>query len=180
MNRGKREDRLRPPLMLAFRKAFKNRGDKSKNATDAGQSVIVQSRRAVNAAVSERELRDNLNIDLEALLNTTNLESTLELGAMDYVRKSIVNYGIHDLVHRTTDEMNTYAITQELRDAILRYEPRILADSLQIARDTAASDDELKIRFIVKGDMDCDPAPAPVEFVANLEVASGKLAVSKR
>lgn len=179
MARGKREDRLRPPLMLAFRKAFKDRKAKGNDGA-AGESVIVQSRRTVSAAVSERELRDNLSMDLESLLNTTNLESTLDIASMDYVRKSIVNYGICDLVHRTTEEMNTDVITQELREAITRYEPRILADSLQIARDTESSDDELKIRFIVKGDMDCDPAPAPVEFVANLEVASGKLAVSKR
>ncbi len=64
-------------------------------------------------------------------------------------------------------------IAQELRDAIVRYEPRILADSLHIVRDTSAAEDDLKIRFIVRGDMDCDPAPAPVEFVAQLEVASG-------
>ncbi len=179
MARGKREDRLRPPLMLAFRHAFKNRKAKGNDGITS-EPVIVQSRRAVAAAVSERELRDNLTIDLEALLNTTNLESTLDLGSMEYVRKSIVNYGIHDLVHRTTDDKNTFVIAQELREAIMRYEPRIMADSLQISRDTVSSDDELKIRFIVKGDMDCDPAPAPVEFVANLEVASGKLAVSKR
>ena len=179
MTRGKREDRLRPPLMLAFRHAFKTRKASSANES-AVESVIVQSRRAVVAAVSERELRDNLTLDLEALLNTTNLESTLDLGSMDFVRKSILNYGIRDLVHRTTDDSKTHVIAGELRDAIIRYEPRIMAETLHIARDTVSSDDELKIRFIVKGDMDCDPAPAPVEFVANLEVASGKLAVSKR
>lgn len=179
MKRGKREDRLRPPLMLAFRQAFKTRNDRKADAA-AGEAVIVQSRRTVSVAVSEVELRDNLTADLEALLNTTNLESTLDLGPNDYVRRSIVNFGIYDLVHRTAEETSSFMIEQELRDAIARYEPRILADSLHIVRDASATDDDLKIRFIVRGDMDCDPAPAPVEFVAHLEVASGKLAVSKR
>lgn len=165
--------------MLAFRQAFKTRNDRKADAA-AGEAVIVQSRRTVSVAVSEVELRDNLTADLEALLNTTNLESTLDLGPNDYVRRSIVNFGIYDLVHRTAEETSSFMIEQELRDAIARYEPRILADSLHIVRDASATDDDLKIRFIVRGDMDCDPAPAPVEFVAHLEVASGKLAVSKR
>lgn len=179
MKPGKREDRLRPPLMIAFRQAFKNRGAKSKD-TDAGSTVIVQSRRTVAAAVSESELRENLTADLEALLNTTNLESIVDLGERDYVRKSILNYGIYDLAHRTREDLRSATIARELRESIMRFEPRIIPDSLRIARDDGAPVDDLRVRFILKGDMDCDPAPAPVEFIANLEVASGKLGLVRK
>ena len=45
-----------------------------------------------------------------------------------------------------------------------------------------SGDDEasLNLRYVVSGDMSCDPVSIPVEFLADLEVDSGKMTVAKK
>ena len=38
---------------------------------------------------------------------------------------------------------------------------------------------ELQIRFLVRADLKCDPLNVPVEFVADVEVESGKVKIDR-
>ena len=60
----------------------------------------------------------------------------------------------------------------------MHYEPRLAPDSLQIERDNTVDAVELKIRFVVRADLTCDPVNVPVEFVADI-VESGKIVVNR-
>jgi type VI secretion system protein ImpF len=69
-------------------------------------------------------------------------------------------------------------IPDEIRTAIINYEPRIAADSLRVSRDEELDPIELKIRFVIRGDLVCHPVHVPVEFVADI-IEDGKIVVNR-
>jgi type VI secretion system protein ImpF len=113
-------------------------------------------------------LRREVYRDVDALLNSIALESTIDMTDAPYVRKSIINFGIPDIAHRTIDEAGVDKIPEEIKQALINYEPRLAAASLRVTRDTSVDPTELKIRFVVRADLTCDPVHVPVEFVAEV------------
>ncbi|MEM7423443.1 MAG: type VI secretion system baseplate subunit TssE [Pseudomonadota bacterium] len=186
MARTRAKNRLRAPLMYAFRAAAEA-GDAKKQLdlrTEEGERVIASRRAAATQrrSLSDWELRRLMNEDLESLLNTTCLESSDEqlIDGLENVKNSILNFGIPELTSRTIDETGRIdMIRHELRDAIQRYEPRILLSTLQIERDKA-NEGQLSIRFVVNAEMRADPVPASVEFVTEVELASGDIRIENR
>ena len=106
------------------------------------------------------------------------LESTLDLTPLPYVRKSILNFGLPDVAHRTIDERSVSDIPDEIRLAIMAYEPRLGAASLHIERDKSVDAAELRLRFIVSADLTCDPVHVPVEFIADV-LDNGKISINR-
>jgi type VI secretion system protein ImpF len=176
-----KSDRLSPPLMFAFREARREKDSKKPLdlRDDAGVRVIA-GRRTTKGAVTEIQLRAQLSRDLNTLLNTVNLDSAIDLSEHPRVRESILNFGIPEISDRTIDENRTSDIVTEIEIALLSFEPRLVRNTIKVRRDDSVSIDSLSIRFVVTGEMSCDPAAVPVEFVADLELDSGKLAISGR
>jgi len=140
--------------------------------------MIAGRRLRPRHVITEPVLRREVSLDLDALLNAIALESTLDMTDAPYVRKSIINFGIPDISHRTIDEVGVNDLTEEIKLAIINFEPRLAADSVRVTRDTSIDPVELKIRFIVRADLTCDPVHVPVEFVAEI-VEPGKIAVNR-
>lgn len=183
MARTKASEQLRAPLMYAFRSAAAagDAQDRLDIRTHDGERVIA-SRRATatrRRSLSDSELKRLMSADLEALLNTTNLESADPelIEDLDHVKKSILNYGMPDLANKTVDEtLRIEAIKDDIRRVILEYEPRLLPKTLEIFRDTA-NESDLSIRFVVRSDMRADPVPTSVEFVTEVELQSGDIKI---
>jgi type VI secretion system protein ImpF len=172
--------RLSPPLMHVFRAAHE-----AKDATrkvdvrdEAGQRVIANRRLRARQVITEQVLRREVARDLDALLNTVALESTVDMTDSPHVQSSILNFGIPDLSNRTLDENRVNNIPAEIRTAIIKFEPRLAPDSLRIERDITVDTAELKIRFIVRADLTCDPVHVPVEFIADM-IEGGKILVNR-
>lgn len=172
---------LRIPLMSAFRSAAAERdARKTVDLRDADGERVLAGRRAVGrGAITEATLRRELNHDLAQLLNTVNLESSFDLGPCDYVRRSILNYGLPDVAHRSLGEIGVDGIAGEIEAALMHYEPRLVRESLKVERDKTIDDVELKVRFVIKADMISDPLNVPVEFVAEVQADSGKISLSQ-
>jgi type VI secretion system protein ImpF len=145
---------------------------------ETGERVLSNRRLRPRQVITERILREEVARDLDALLNTVSLESTIDMSEVPHARKSILNFGIPDLSNRTIDENRVNDIPAEIRTAIINFEPRLAADSLQIERDTSVDPIELKVRFIVRADLICDPVHVPVEFIADM-VEGGKITVNR-
>ena len=64
--------------------------------------------------------------------------------------------------------------------ALINFEPRLIDDTIEIRRDTDAESSVLKVRFVVRGDLNCDPVNVPVEFVAEVERQTGNLKIQQR
>lgn len=176
-----KSDRLSPPLMFAFREAHREKdARKIIDERDSAGVRILAGRRSIKGSVTEIQLRAQLSRDLNMLLNTVNLDSAFELAEFPQVRESILNYGIPEISDRTIDENRTSDIVDEIKTALLSFEPRLMSQSIKVRRDETIDADSLRIRFLVTGDMTCDPVAVAVEFTADLEIDSGKLLVSGR
>ena len=166
--------------MYAFRSAHAERDAKKKLdlRDEAGERIIAGRRASARVAITEATLRREVARDLDSLMNTIALESSEDLEEFPAVRKSIINFGLPDIAHRSIDELAVDNINGELKSALMNFEPRLVPDSIQIARDTGVDPDELKIRFIVRAELFCDPLNVPVEFVADLEL-DGQFAIRR-
>jgi type VI secretion system protein ImpF len=145
---------------------------------EAGERVIAGRRLRPRQIITESMLRREVSRDLDALMNTVALDATIDMENAPHVRKSILNFGLPDIAVRTIDENGIEEIPDEIRTAIMNYEPRIAADTLRIERDKELDPVELKIRFVIRGELVCHPIHVPVEFVADI-VEAGKIIINR-
>ena len=181
MVKSTKNDRMAPPLMHAFREAFRHKDARKQLdlRDDTGERVIASRRVSARGWISEAALRNDLAEDLTRLLNTVNLDSALDLEDYAYVARSILNYGLLDITAYSIDENAVGDITAELRQSLVDYEPRLIASSIEVARDTSLDSSAQKVRFSVNAEMHATPVDIPVEFVAELELESGKMRISR-
>ncbi|MEM1162109.1 MAG: type VI secretion system baseplate subunit TssE [Pseudomonadota bacterium] len=185
MAKPKATERLRAPLMYAFRSAAAARDSKKKIdlRNEEGERVLA-SRRATSTgrrSLSDSALKALLSEDLVALLNTVNLDSAAPelIGDLHNVQKSILNFGLQDMANKTIDERERIdGIKDDLLAAIKEYEPRLISRSMRVMRDEA-NEDDLTIRFVVSSDMRADPVPTSVEFVTEVELDSGDIKINQ-
>lgn len=175
-----KNDRLSPPLMYAFRAAHRDRDAAVPvDIRDQGERVIASRRSASRAPISEYELRKLVNSDLVALLNTTNFEAAEDLSSTPEVRTSILNFGFPDLTHRSIDEGGVNAIAREIETALRAFEPRLASGSIKARRDDAVTAETLRVRFLVSAELRVYPVNVPAEFVAEVEIDSGKVRIER-
>src|SRR5204863_1193415 len=122
-----RETHVSPPLMHAFRAAHEA-GDATTRIdlrTEAGDRVIAGRRLRPRQVITELVLRREVARDLENLLNTIAMESTIDMADTPFVRKSILNFGLADLAGLAIDSKEVKRIPEQIRAAVLGYEPRL-------------------------------------------------------
>jgi type VI secretion system protein ImpF len=180
MDNPNRHPRLSTPLMHVFRAAHEAKDAKRiiDQRNEAGERIIASRRLRARQVITENMLRREVSRDLDALLNTVALDATVDMEHAPHVRRSILNYGLSDIAAYTIDEAAVDGIPNEIRTAIANYEPRIALDSLRVARDTEVDPVELKVRFVISGELVCHPVHVPVEFVADI-VDGGKIIVNR-
>lgn len=176
------KNRLRPPLMFAFREAHRSKDAMTPlDLRDAGGERVIAGRRAApRAAITEQKLRQEIALDLDTLVNTTNLASSADLSRFEHVRRSVLNHGFPDITNRSIDEYRVGSIKDELAGVLLGYEPRLIRQSITVERDESIDKAELKVRFLVRADLNCEPVNVPVQFVADVELDTGKIAIKNR
>ncbi|MBS0530631.1 MAG: type VI secretion system baseplate subunit TssE [Proteobacteria bacterium] len=167
--------------MHAFRSSHAARDAKVKHdvRTADGERVVTGRRTLSRSPVTDAVLRREVAIDLEALMNTIALESTDDLSEFKYVRKSILNFGLPDVSSRTLEDEGVQGIGKEIEEALFNYEPRLDRKSVSARRDDSIGYEQLKLRFVVKADLRCEPVNIPVEFVADLDLQSGAIQLNR-
>ena len=167
--------------MHVFRAAFaaKDARKQINQRSEDGERVIANRRSSLRSIISEQTLRREVSIDLECLMNTTKLGSMMDLSGHESARKSIINFGLPDIVNRSIDESRVDNIEDEIRDALLTYEPRLDESTIKVKRDKRVTAEELKVSFFVSADLYCDPVNIPVEFVADVLMDTAKIVVNR-
>lgn len=180
-SRIKKHDRFAPPLMQAFRAAFRAR-DSRKPADErdaSGERIIAGRRSSARRPSDEATLRQELSEDLVSLLNTVSLDSSEDLSGHAFVANSILNFGLTDLTRISIDEAAVDTIASQLRSALRAHEPRLVGSSIEVERDRSVDPRTLKIRFNIRADMVATPLDVPVNFVADLELESARMRISR-
>jgi type VI secretion system protein ImpF len=175
-----RRQQSQVPLMYAFRDAFKA-GDarKTSDVRVDGERVISGRSALRRGGAGEAALKENLAIDLVSLVNTIDLGSVVDLDDLPYVAKSVLNYGLDDIAHLTSDESRVSDVGRNLLTALLEHEPRLKPETLHVERETGFDDVNQRIRLNVAAEMSSNPFDVPVEFVAEVDVGSGKVLLSR-
>jgi len=124
--------------------------------------------------ISENSLRECVIRDLGWLLNTAHMSASEDLDDYDQVQKSVLNYGIPDLAGGLVSSMDARTLEQGIREAILRYEPRILADSLKIhvELDKSASN-RGALSFRIEADLWAQPIPLNMYLRTQVDLGTG-------
>jgi type VI secretion system protein ImpF len=177
---SRRNDRLAPPLMHAFRAAHRERDAVVRvDIREDGERVLAPRRVTTRAPITEGELRRLVSSDISALLNTVNLDSVEDLSKAPEVRKSILNFGFSDLARISIDENEVFGVAKRLETALRDFEPRLAPDSIKSRRDETASPEELRVRFLISAELKLQPVNVPMQFVAELELDSGKIKIDR-
>lgn len=145
---------------------------------DRKTSSLKSGRRLSRSyGVTEHTLLSEVRRDLQALLNTVNLNSTQDLSDFPEVQTSILNYGLPDLSVHVVDTIKIERLADDIRDALIRFEPRMDPRTLQVIRDDSIDSDTFKVRFLIKAEIRCDPVRIGSEFIADVDPAFGRIKI---
>jgi len=165
------------PLLYAFREAAEARDSRKPDIRyeEDGARVVSQRASIRQRGTNESLLKRNLNIDLEHLANTINLASVIDLDGYPAIRRSVLNFGIDDLTHLTTDSSDLLSLGEALRAALIAHEPRLVPETLSVEQQGSDVENAQRISFFAHAEMKCRPVDIPLEFVAEIDVGSGKV-----
>jgi type VI secretion system protein ImpF len=165
-------------LMNVFRNASRERDARLANreVTDDGAVLSVRSMERREGA-GQSTLKDHLALDLSSLLGTICLDSTQPLDGLEFVRNSVLNYGMADLSRFTIDDVRRNKLTSDLKRALLAHEPRLVPESL-VVKYRSGNHTNHHIAFDITAEMAAKPVDVPLEFVAEIDTGAGKVALS--
>ncbi len=145
--------------------------------TDKAPDTRTESRD--KRVLSMRLLRQAVLRDLTWLLNTGHLETTEDLEAYPQVRNSVLNYGMPDISGISASNLDTAALEKSLRDAIVRFEPRISPDSLRvsIARNEGTQGRNAML-FTIEGQLWAEPTPMMLYLKTEVDLETGDIVVT--
>ncbi len=125
---------------------------------------------------NEAALRGTLLRELGWLLNTVNLEAVQDLSSAPEVRSSTLNYGLGDLSGTLLTGGGIQARARDIREAILRFEPRVERGSLDVDPSLEGARPN-SVSFVIRGDVTAAVQAMPVEIRTDVEVDTGTASV---
>ena len=134
--------------------------------------------------MSLERLKQSVLRDLSWLLNTEYFEAVHSLDAYPEVRSSVLNYGIPSIVGLTITDLNDSmrgGLAKTLRDAIVRFEPRLDPDSIVVR--THADKEQMDGRtltFEIEAELLAEPAPLRLLLTSVVDLENGHATLAER
>lgn len=140
--------------------------------------VDDESRRGANAGAlhrsTEDRLRESVRRDLAWLFNSGAIEQTTDLAGFEEVRRSVLNYGMPNATGRALSDGAVHQLIEHMRQAILRFEPRIAPDSLKVTRAPSGEQGAgHAIGLKIEGQLRTHPVPLELMLRTDLDLESG-------
>lgn len=133
--------------------------------------------------LSMQRLRQSVLRDLNWLLNTGNLENLSGSAAIaDHpeVCRSVVNFGIPDVTGMYARGASLEQLEQVIAEAIRRFEPRILADSIKVRAVADANQmNRRSLCFVIEGQLWAQPLPEQLYLRTDLDLGNGEVVVQE-
>ena len=156
-------DRLQPALLDRLRD----------DAPDQPQEPVEQR------VVSRARLREAVLRDLSWLFNATRPELHTELHDLPEVRRSVLNFGLPSLSGLTLSSLDAVGLEAQVRQAILDFEPRILAETLRVEAlvEDVQAHHHNQISFRITGQMWAQPVPLELLLHTDVDLETGRVNV---
>jgi type VI secretion system protein ImpF len=147
--------------------------------TDHDPTRQVESRQ--ERVISRSQLRASVLRDLSWLFNTTNLAADSELAAYPLVARSTLNYGLTPLSGKLVSGLDLRGLERVLRDAILRFEPRILPHTLSVTglSSTEPLAHHNVVSFEIRGDLWGHPYPLELLLKTDVDLENGEIRIAE-
>jgi type VI secretion system protein ImpF len=129
-------------------------------------------------ALSKAQLRQSVLRDLTWLLNA--VQPLARVGAQyPHAAESVLNFGLPPLSGQLASKIDVSQIERAIRQAILRFEPRILEHSLsvQAMESDSVMDSHNIIEFEIRGLLWAQPVPLELLLRTQLDLEAGQVAV---
>lgn len=128
--------------------------------------------------LSLRQLRQSVLRDLSWLLNTSAMESMVDLSEVPLAARSVINYGTPALSGTHLTSVDLPKIEQKIKQAIIDFEPRILPNSLRL--ELITTDQQMNHKamcFKIEGDLWAQPLPIHLYIRSDLDLETGEVTV---
>src|SRR5262249_52859980 len=127
--------------------------------------------------LSRAQLRASVLRDLTWLFNSTNLASSVDLTAYPLAAQSTLNYGLSALAGNAVASLELHDVERILKEAIERFEPRILPHSLTV-KGVAASD-PMGHHNVISGELWAQPYPVDLLIKTDMNLESGEIRIAE-
>ena len=129
---------------------------------------------------STKQLRESVVRDLGWLLNCVRLSTVQDLQAHPYAAKSVLNFGLPDMAGRTTSGIDIPELEQQLRQAILDFEPRLLPSSVEVTVVQAAeSTAHNNMQLVIEAKLFAHPVPLAVWLRTEIDLENGEVNITE-
>ena len=128
--------------------------------------------------MSKAQLRQAVLRDLAALFNAVQ-PLGVEADAYPLLAGTVLNYGLPALSGELASKLDVSLLERAIRQAIVRFEPRILADTLQVRALEATSvlDTHNVIEFEIRGHLWSQPVPLEILLRTQVDLEAGQVEV---
>jgi type VI secretion system protein ImpF len=139
---------------------------------------VTQEPRA-SRLITRKRLHEAVLRDLAWLFNTTRLGGDAEFGSFIYARRSVINFGLPALAGETASALDMVGLEQTIRQAILDYEPRIMAASLQVQALAAGDmlDQHNIVSIRIRGQLWAHPVPIELLLRTDVDLETGAVQI---
>jgi len=130
--------------------------------------------------LSQKQFKDAVIRDLAWLLNTTSLDSVIDLDGYPETKNSVINYGMPDISGHTSHSIDAEVLEKSLRRVIYEFEPRIIQNSLRVT--VHSNPDEMShnsLVFAIEGVVFGQPMPFQVVLRSELDLECGQFIISE-
>lgn len=117
--------------------------------------------------------------DLAWLMNSTNLESLMDLDDYPETANSTLNYGIPSMAGRTLSNSDISDLERSVRKAILNFEPRIQRNSLRVRAMEDGESRRNSLSFVIEGELWAHPMPLHLLLRTDIDLETGTVLVSE-
>lgn len=145
--------------------------------TDNHPSETKESRS--ERVLSVQRIRESVRRDLAWLLNTTNLAAVQDISAYEEAAGSVINFGVPELTGHSIYGLEIEDICVLIKQAVLRFEPRILPDTLRVQGVTDEREyTDLGLAFGISGHLWAQPMPEELYLRTELDLEVGDVTIS--
>lgn len=130
--------------------------------------------------LSINRLKRSVLRDLAWLLNSGNMEETEDLSDFPDVSKSVINYGVAGIAGTSAKSADIPRIERQVKQAIIDFEPRILAKSLSVK--VVLDDEKLTqkmLTFQIEGQLWAQPLPVSLYLSTDIDLETGSTTVNE-
>jgi len=131
--------------------------------------------------LTKPRLRQAVLRDLAWLLNTTRLAASEDLAAYPQAETSVINFGMPAFSGETASSLDITELEKAIRDAILRFEPRILPATLRVEAQAEgrALDWHNVVSIRIFGQLWAQPVPLELLLRTEVDLETGQVQVAE-